>query len=346
MILESIELKNIRSYNDHKIEFPKGITLFEGDQGSGKSSILMAIEFALFGTGSQKGKALLSAKAKEGSVILCFQADGISYEAKRGLKRTSKGAANQDPKNCHLKVNDEIQPFAPGELKEEILKILKFNEPAAPNAQSRIYRYAVYTPQTEMSQILHDSDKRFETVRRAFGVEDYKNARDNAERINRSINTKLRVLEDRLRDSGQNEIQTEHWREKKKKLGTHLTVIKKEEIELKDKLEIIKNEKEEITGKNSKKVEAENQKQQFHTKLAAEERSKKLYENNRTEIKEQIKEKKEITDQGKIKIPTELTEKEIDEKIKMVEKLNDCKINDESKKKSFEENISELQTII
>ena len=52
MILESIELKNIRSYDDQKIEFPKGITLFEGDIGSGKSSILMAVEFALFGTGS------------------------------------------------------------------------------------------------------------------------------------------------------------------------------------------------------------------------------------------------------------------------------------------------------
>ena len=66
MILESIELKNIRSYDDQKIEFPKGITLFEGDIGSGKSSILMAVEFALFGTGSQKGDTLLSKKANDG----------------------------------------------------------------------------------------------------------------------------------------------------------------------------------------------------------------------------------------------------------------------------------------
>ena len=65
MILESIELKNIRSYEQEQIKFPKGITLFEGDMGSGKSTILMAIEFALFGTGSQKGDTLLSKKAKE-----------------------------------------------------------------------------------------------------------------------------------------------------------------------------------------------------------------------------------------------------------------------------------------
>ena len=43
MILESIELKNIRSYDDQKIEFPKGITLLEGVMGSGKSSILSPI---------------------------------------------------------------------------------------------------------------------------------------------------------------------------------------------------------------------------------------------------------------------------------------------------------------
>jgi exonuclease SbcC len=35
MILNSIEIENIRSYNHEKIEFPKGITLFEGDIGSG-----------------------------------------------------------------------------------------------------------------------------------------------------------------------------------------------------------------------------------------------------------------------------------------------------------------------
>ena len=83
MILNSIELENIRSYTKEKIEFPKGITLFEGDIGSGKSSVLMAIEFALFGLGSQKPEALLSKKATDGSVTLNFEVDGTKYEIKR-----------------------------------------------------------------------------------------------------------------------------------------------------------------------------------------------------------------------------------------------------------------------
>ena len=49
MIIHSIKLHNIRSYLEEKIEFPKGSTLLSGDIGSGKSTILLAIEFALFG---------------------------------------------------------------------------------------------------------------------------------------------------------------------------------------------------------------------------------------------------------------------------------------------------------
>ena len=49
MIVKKLVLNNIRSYKNQAIDFPLGRTLFEGDIGSGKSTILMAIEFALFG---------------------------------------------------------------------------------------------------------------------------------------------------------------------------------------------------------------------------------------------------------------------------------------------------------
>ena len=49
MILNSLVINNIRSYDHEEVVFPRGISLFEGDIGSGKSTILMAIEFALFG---------------------------------------------------------------------------------------------------------------------------------------------------------------------------------------------------------------------------------------------------------------------------------------------------------
>ena len=41
MILNSLTLNNIRSYDHKMIKFPKGITLFEGDVGSGKSTMIL-----------------------------------------------------------------------------------------------------------------------------------------------------------------------------------------------------------------------------------------------------------------------------------------------------------------
>ncbi|MEM4378008.1 MAG: SMC family ATPase [Candidatus Nitrosotenuis sp.] len=199
MILNSIKLENIRSYRLEEIEFPRGITLFEGDIGSGKSSVLMGIEFALFGLGSQKPDALLSKKEEQGSVTLRFSIDDDSYEIKRVLRRKGD-SVSQDPKNCYLKVGEIIEPLAPSELKQRVLQILKFNEPADPRSESRIFRYAFFTPQEEMKQILLDANKRLETIRKAFGVEDYKIVAENAKAIASDLKLQMARFEERFRD--------------------------------------------------------------------------------------------------------------------------------------------------
>ncbi|MCH8317397.1 MAG: AAA family ATPase, partial [Bacteroidetes bacterium] len=48
MKIKRLRLKNIRSYQDEEILFPEGSTLLSGDVGAGKTSILLAIEYALF----------------------------------------------------------------------------------------------------------------------------------------------------------------------------------------------------------------------------------------------------------------------------------------------------------
>src|SRR5574339_51891 len=192
MILNSVELKNIRSYGHEKIEFPRGITLFEGDMGAGKSTVLMAVEFALFGLGSQKSESLLSKKQDEGYVILNFEVEGKQYEIKRKLVRKGD-SVSQESKSCYLVSDGEMEPLAASELKQKVLEILKFNEPPSPTSESRIYRYAVFTPQQEMKQILQYSEKRLETIRKAFDIEDYKTATENAKIMISSLKTKIAV---------------------------------------------------------------------------------------------------------------------------------------------------------
>ena len=197
MLLNSLVIENIRSYTHEEIIFPRGISLFEGDIGSGKSTILMAIEFALFGLGSQKAESLLSKKSESGYVILEFSVDGAKYEIKRTLKRKSIGV-NQDPKNSWIKTKEGTEPLSPSELKQRVLQILKFNEPAEPTAESRIFRYAIFTPQEAMKEVLSDSKKRLGTIRRAFGIEDYSTAEANAKEVTSEIRIFLAVLQQKF----------------------------------------------------------------------------------------------------------------------------------------------------
>lgn len=60
MKIKRITLDNIRSYEHQEITFPEGSVLLSGDIGSGKTSILLGIEFALFGLQpGQKGSSIL-----------------------------------------------------------------------------------------------------------------------------------------------------------------------------------------------------------------------------------------------------------------------------------------------
>ena len=345
MILESIKLKNIRSYHDQEIEFPKGITLFEGDIGSGKSSILMAVEFAFFGTGSQKGDILLSKKENDGSVTLNFQVGGVNYEVKRGLKRT-KNAINQDPKNCHLKIGNEIQPFSPSELKKEVLKILKFNEPTAPTAHSRIYRYAVFTPQEEMKQIITDSDKRLETIRRAFGVEDYKKAIINAGNVSSKINTKSKILQDRSRKIPELErdlIEVKQNEDEKSNLRIKLEDEKKEKEN--ERYEIVKK-REDLTEKNSKKEKIEIKKNSKEDELQNKRSDIKDIESEIKDIESEIKDRKEEIQELKEKrSPTKITMDVLELKIKEMHKLEKEKNGLENKRSDIKDIESEIKDI-
>ena len=91
MIIKQLELINIRSHESTKIEFAEGKTLVRGDIGSGKSSIMMSIEAALFG-----GSKQLIRKGKEnGTIILTFETKDENnnvkkYTITRNLKTTGQ----------------------------------------------------------------------------------------------------------------------------------------------------------------------------------------------------------------------------------------------------------------
>src|SRR3989338_8749889 len=93
MLLKKLVLNNIRSYTNQEVVFPEGSVLLSGDIGSGKSTVLLAIEFAFFGLlrGDLEGGALLRHGCRNGSVELTFSIDGKETTVKRTLKRENTG---------------------------------------------------------------------------------------------------------------------------------------------------------------------------------------------------------------------------------------------------------------
>ena len=253
MILNSLYLNNIRSYQELELDFKTGTLLFEGDIGSGKSTILMAIEFALFGLGNIKGNSLLRTGEKEGFIRLNFSVDGQEYEVQRKLAR-DRTRVSQARDGCYITTTEGKLPLSPSELKTKILEILNFNEPPNPRAKSVIFTYAIFTPQEEMKTIITDkADQRLQTLRKAFRIEDYKIAADNASILYKEIDRKsveLKGASSGLEDDEKQKIALENElkKEEKKvkplekkaqKLSTERDTIQKElEIKRQERLKL------------------------------------------------------------------------------------------------------------
>ncbi len=343
MIINSIELENIRSYDKEKIEFPKGITLFEGDIGSGKSTILMGIEFALFGLGSQKPEALLSKKANDGHVILNFEVQGQKCEVKRSLKRKGD-TLSQDPKNTYLRVNDELEPLSPTELKQKILQILNFNEPGDPRSESRIYRYAVFTPQEEMKQILYDSTKRLETIRRAFGVEDYKIAIENSKEITRFLHEKIGIFKERFVNLDKHEKELSICKENISNLEEKNNEDEKQKRKLETKREANKKEVEMIEEKKQEQKELTMNEYNITNKIDEKNKTQRKISTQIDQIVEYLRDLEEEKKQKITTKPTSKSVEEINQKIKEFTDRSKEISNLEYRNSSLAEDIKKLQS--
>jgi len=177
MKFKKILLKNIRSYKDKEIEFPENSFLLAGDIGSGKTSILLALEYALFGLQpGQKGNSLLRNEAESGSVVLELEASEKNVLIERRLKRTQKGVSNE---YAAITIDGEKTESSVTEIKSIIVNLLGYPREFV-KKNNVLYRYTVYTPQEQMKQIiLEDAESRINILRHVFGIDKYKRIKDN-----------------------------------------------------------------------------------------------------------------------------------------------------------------------
>ncbi|MDP2628917.1 MAG: SMC family ATPase, partial [Nanoarchaeota archaeon] len=200
MLLKKIKLENIRSYLDSEIVFPEGSTLLAGNIGCGKSTILLGIDFALFGLtrGILNGNALLRNGKDFGGVELTFDLDGREVIIKRGLKKNSTGIV-QD--TGHIILDGVREEKSAVELKQAIIDLLNYPKDLLTKSKGLIYRYTVYTPQEEMKQILlGDNEVRLNTLRKVFGIDKYKRIQENSKLFLAKLREKRKELIGRISD--------------------------------------------------------------------------------------------------------------------------------------------------
>ena len=193
MLLKKLVIENLRSYENQTIKFPKGSTLLSGDIGSGKTTILLAIEFALFGLQpSQKGNSLLRNGTDAAKVILEFDIDNKEIVVERTLKR-KKHSITQD--YVSITIDNEKFEESVSEIKAKILDLLNYPKEFAKKT-NLLYKFTVYTPQEEMKQIIMESkDIRLNTLRHVFGIDKYKRIQENASVLNSKLRERVKINE-------------------------------------------------------------------------------------------------------------------------------------------------------
>ena len=195
MKVKKIKLENIRSYRFQEIDFPRGSVLLWGNIGSGKSSVLLGVDFALFGLqkGNLAGASLLRNGEERGSVELHFNVEDKDYVIKRGLKRSKTGVTQDFGFIIKDGVKEEKTAL---ELKQKILEILDYPKNLLTKNKALIFRYTVYTPQEEMKLILTGSkEERLDALRKVFGIDKYKRIKENCKVITSDIKSRKKLKE-------------------------------------------------------------------------------------------------------------------------------------------------------
>ncbi len=264
MIVKKIKLNNIRSYENQEIEFPTGSILLSGDIGTGKTSVLLAIEFALFGLQpSQRGSSLLKNGKKEGKVILELEVDGKSII----LERTLKKGKTVSQENASISIDNEKFEGSVTEVKNRVLKLLNYPSEFSKKT-NLLYKFTVYTPQEEMKQIiLESSDTRLNTLRHIFGIDKYKRIEENTSIFSGKLREEIRNKEGQLSDIDKIKFT---FQERKNKLLSLKEGYEKENRILKEKREQkekIQQEAKQLEGKIKEKENLEKEKEKLHLML-------------------------------------------------------------------------------
>lgn len=192
MLLESVAIHNLWAYDYAEVGFDDGITVIAGLNGSGKSSLLESIFFALYG--SRAGPAMdrklddvLRIGQDSGSVALKFRYGPHRYTAQMALRRRGDNVIS-DKESCLLVRDDDEKWIGVETAAQAIEELFGMNRDDFTNC--------VYIRQGEIDRLIRASgDERRQMIDRLLRLEKLdqyvQRAKDGARR---AVNRRLDVL--------------------------------------------------------------------------------------------------------------------------------------------------------
>ncbi len=189
MKIEIVQLENIRSHVKSTVPFTRGFNCLVGGLGTGKSSVLYAVDFALFGEPIGRSfDYLLREGADSAKVTVQFTQNGQTYKLIRGLKKRGKGIG-QDFEE--LKLFQDETPIASMKT-EAIAEQFK----AITGLDKELYREIIWVRQEHLKELLDATPReRQRRLDELFGLSDYERAWSNIAVYQRDYETEKRIHE-------------------------------------------------------------------------------------------------------------------------------------------------------
>jgi len=189
MKIEIVQLENIRSHVKSTVPLTRGFNCLVGGLGTGKSSVLYAVDFALFGEPLGRSfEYLLREGTASAKVTVQFTQNGRTYKLTRGLKRRGKGIG-QDFEELKLFEDETLLASMKTDAIAE-----QFN--AITGLDKELYREIVWVRQEHLKELLdatpRDRQRRLDEL---FGLSDYETAWSNIAVYKRDYETEKRVYE-------------------------------------------------------------------------------------------------------------------------------------------------------